>query len=384
MLAFAHLAERRPDAPADHPDPIHKVEALAEQVLGDQASAYASPTSDARGAISRASDLTLVPEMDGVEFNPPRRVFRWLEDIHKEEFRLRAGSRLDGQVAYGRLTVFRGLLILADVNLMIKIHRGAAPPPGTTIRDLEDASVASTLEPAHGSPYRNVFLSYSHRDTEIVEQVERLASLGDVYLRDRTTLRSGQEWSEELLKLIDNAHMFQLFWSSNSMRSEYVRQEWEHAVALDRPNFIRPIYWEQPMPRSDNPLLPPSSLRRLHFHLLVLSPRAGSRGTSPAGGRRIRPSPRIGPREAEEHARREAEEQAQREAEEHAQRKAAEYARQPPGGEMGLAVARGTGPAASLGPAAGRKKRAAVVRRAAVLVGVLVLVSILILLLWSK
>jgi hypothetical protein len=48
--------------------------------------------------IPKASELTFVADMDGVVFNPPRRVFRWLEDIHKEEFRLRADSSLNGQV----------------------------------------------------------------------------------------------------------------------------------------------------------------------------------------------------------------------------------------------------------------------------------------------
>ena len=40
-----------------------------------------------------------------------------------------------------------------------------------------------------------------------------------------------------LLELIDEADIFQLFWSSNSMRSEYVRREWEHALALGRPRI---------------------------------------------------------------------------------------------------------------------------------------------------
>ena len=273
MLTFAHLAERR-----------DQVTALADQALGDKARAYGSPTSDARGGVPKASELTFVPDMVGVEFNPPRRVFRWLEDIHREEFRLRADPRLNGQVSHGRLTVFLGAFILADVDLAIRIDDSAEEPPTASILTSAAAQGPSpglhgVLEPTHGSPYRSIFPSYSHRDTEIVNQAERLgAALGDVYLRDRTTLHSGEEWNAGLLKLIDKADVFQLFWSSNSMRSEYVRQEWEHAVTLARPNFIRPTYWEEPMPRSDHPLLPPSSLGRLHFQLLVL-PRRHSRAS---------------------------------------------------------------------------------------------------------
>lgn len=274
MLAFAHLAERRPSAPADEPDPIQQVKALAEQALGERASAYASPMSDARGAIPKESELTFVPAIDGVEFNPPRRTFRWLEDVHKEEFRLRADVR-HGAVLRGQLTVFLGAFILADVDLVIRVDEAAEPPPTPGLRAFglvgDQAVPRPEFERSHARPYRKVFPSYSHRDSHIVVQAEHLgAALGDVYLRDRTMLRAGEDWSERLLELIDEADVFQLFWSSNSMRSKYVCAEWEHALTLGRENFIRPTYWESPMPRSDDPLLPPEALRALHFHSLVL------------------------------------------------------------------------------------------------------------------
>src|SRR3954451_3088244 len=51
-----------------------------------------------------------------------------------------------------------------------------------------------------------------------------------------------------LQSLTEQADVFQLFWSSNSMRSHYVRREWEYAMTLGRDNFIRPTYWEDPLP----------------------------------------------------------------------------------------------------------------------------------------
>jgi hypothetical protein len=65
--------------------------------------------------------------------------------------------------------------------------------------------------------------------------------------------------------MIEQADIFQLFWSSNSMLSPFVRQEWEHALRLNRPHFIRPTYWEEPMPMAPEKDLPPEALRRLHF-----------------------------------------------------------------------------------------------------------------------
>jgi hypothetical protein len=64
-------------------------------------------------------------------------------------------------------------------------------------------------------------------------------------------LRAGQEWNPQLLELIREADLFELFWSSNSMRSQAVTPGMEVRAVTGRPNFIRPVYWQQPMPRDD-------------------------------------------------------------------------------------------------------------------------------------
>jgi hypothetical protein len=437
MLAFAHLAERRPGAPPDEPDPLDRVRELAVQTLGDQASEYEGPRAESRGAVPKESELTFVPYAQDIDFNPPRLTFEWQEDVHQQSFRLRAKSGAPSRVV-GRMTVYLGVLILADVDLVFRVNPAAAPPNprpvAATLLKTTEVPVSTARLPSDSfisrSPYRNIFLSYSHDDTEIVEQAERLgAALGDTYLRDRTTLHSGENWYEGLLKLIDKADIFQLFWSSNSMRSEYVRREWEHAVTLARPNFIRPTYWEQPMPRSDNPLLPPSSLCRLHFHSLVAPPapereaegqaqreaedqvwrdaeewwHAEEQARREAEQRAPREAEQRAPRETEEQARREAEQRApqaeqrapreaeqraQRETEQRAQREAEQRARwqaEEQARQWAEEQARREAKVQTRWPAAPVERapaRAAGVRRTAVLVGLLVLVSILILLVW--
>ena len=52
------------------------------------------------------------------------------------------------------------------------------------------------------------------------------------------------------MDFIRAADVFQLFWSRNSMTSPWVRQEWEYALSLGRAHFIRPTYWETPMPEA--------------------------------------------------------------------------------------------------------------------------------------
>jgi hypothetical protein len=115
-------------------------------------------------------------------------------------------------------------------------------------------------------PYRKVFPSYSHKDIEIVAQIEEYAQIsGDKYLRDVNELRSGQNWKQWMRETIEEADIFQLFWSTNSMRSQNVTLEWQHALRLGRQNFIRPTYWENPLPQSPADNLPPAELLDLHF-----------------------------------------------------------------------------------------------------------------------
>ena len=71
--------------------------------------------------------------------------------------------------------------------------------------------------------------------------------------------------------MIKDADMFQLFWSTNSMYSHFVRQEYQYALSLHRAYFVLPVYWEIPFPEKPEENLPPEELRRLHFENLAES-----------------------------------------------------------------------------------------------------------------
>jgi hypothetical protein len=248
LLCFAHLAERRPDAP-DELDPIEEVQAQARQILKEDIGEFRSATEDSGYPVAREGELRFVPRIDGVVFNPPERRFLWTESVHREDFRMRAGKSMDGRVARGAVSVFYGSLLLAEVQLSIKVDR-----------KLTD----SRREETHARPYRRIFASYSHRDTAIVEEFESHAvATGDSYLRDVVALHAGEVWDERLVEMIKQADVFQLFWSRNALRSDRVREEWQRALALNRPHFVRPVYWEEPLPEEAG--LPPQELKRLHF-----------------------------------------------------------------------------------------------------------------------
>jgi hypothetical protein len=87
-------------------------------------------------------------------------------------------------------------------------------------------------------------------------------------LVDKASLRAGERWQERLLLLIEDADLFQLFWSDAASRSSAVADEWRHALSLQSrkgERFIRPVYWQSPWPQ------PPTQLAHLHFAFLDLA-----------------------------------------------------------------------------------------------------------------
>jgi serine/threonine protein kinase len=256
LLAFAHMSEPAPG----EPNPIAEVKKQAQQILGDGGRDYRTITGDSSQAGGpREGELTIVPRMPGIEFSPPFSSFVWQEAVHRQEFRLRASQAANGKMIWGRLSVYLGSILLAEVGLSIKVDSGYAPVAKVLSHDVAQARA-----------FKKIFASYSHKDRNIVEQFERISQApGDQFVRGWMRLRAGETWGDELMQMIKDATIFQLFWSNNSMQSGFVRREWEYALSLNRPNFIRPVYWEDPFPEDLQMGLPPESLRRLQFHRLI-------------------------------------------------------------------------------------------------------------------
>jgi hypothetical protein len=258
MLAFAYRAADIDEGGGDIRKSFEEVEQRAAHALGPQMLGIAALHSDSQQPIPREGMLRIVPRFEKLEFNPPERSFVWVEKIHGETFRFRAPAMIDGQTIHGRMEVYLDMILIGEVGLAIGVDSSAAAVP--------DAS----LTPHHGQRYRKVFASNSHKDLSIVQQFDAFVqAYGDEFVRDWTHLRSGEVWSEGLQSMISAADVFQLFWSRNSMDSSFVRQEWEYSLGLNRESFVRPVYWEEPMPERPEAGLPPDALRRLHFHLFT-------------------------------------------------------------------------------------------------------------------
>ena len=224
------------------------VRADARRQLGERAADFREAEQPASQPVASGALVTATPVLDGFQVNPPSQTVGFYEDWQRFDFKLRATDAPVGLAVNGRLTFSVEGVIVADVPLSIFV--GASAPAGAE-------PVSATRK-----PYDAIFCSYSRQDRQIVERVERAYKiLGLDYLRDMISIRSGENWNDALKAMIARADIFQLFWSQTSAASEHVRMEWEYALALaDKPdNFIRPVFWQQPMP----PV--PEALQHLHF-----------------------------------------------------------------------------------------------------------------------
>jgi hypothetical protein len=232
---------------------LPQVEADAIGALGDQLKAFRRTVRPASANIAQDTTITITPRIDGFQFNPVSTQIGFYDAFNRADFKLRATTAAPGEVHEGMIVFTVEGIIVGEVPLFIDVT-----PDAAVLAPREKPA----LQPQTGKAYQAVFCSYSRKDLKIVERVERAYKiLGFQYLRDLTTIRSGEDWDERLNHMIEQADIFQLFWSSNSATSNAVRKEWTKALTLaqSRPNFIRPVFWEDPLPP------PPSELGKINF-----------------------------------------------------------------------------------------------------------------------
>ena len=241
----------------DTPATLALVAAAAAERLAGKLDQFRAASAAQAAGLMRGASLRIVPSIPGFQFNPTYLDVKWQENVQQHEFRMRAVSADKGRAANGVVQVFQGLLLRGEIPISIFVGEAAARP------DSPDA-----YQQAIARAYRKVFASYSHKDAPVVESCETAArTMGDNYLRDVTLLQAGVEWNPRLIQAIDEADIFQLFWSKRAAESPYVEHEWRHALELlpARARFIRPVYW------TSQPYTIPPELNALHFQQLSLT-----------------------------------------------------------------------------------------------------------------
>lgn len=194
--------------------------------------------------------ITATPHLTGFQFNPPQIQIGFYEEWHRLDFKMRSQSATLNLAQNGRLTFTIEDIIIADVPLSVFVLASSTEDYQPRLNTLTQ------------NVYQAIFCSYSRDDRNVVEKVERLyTALGFDFLRDMQTIKSGQDWDDQLYAMIERADIFQLFWSRSAALSEWVGKEWRYALSLEREaqNFIRPVYWQEPIP-----VVPPE-LSHIHF-----------------------------------------------------------------------------------------------------------------------
>ena len=83
--------------------------------------------------------------------------------------------------------------------------------------------------------------------------------------------------------------VFQLYWSSNSMTSDLVSNEWHFALALNRPGFIRPVHWGEAAARIARAESPAAGVEPAPLQLPAGTDRAAHAGRAELSGASSRP-----------------------------------------------------------------------------------------------
>jgi phage tail-like protein len=239
-------------------DALSAIQSDSKARLGHKkAKSYGTVRAAATKDVGRGAQIRVVPDLPGCVLNPPNASLLWCEDWHRVEFRFQRlpdWSKFAQETdVHGSVSFYVGAVLIGQVTISTQL-----------VADVEEP-IWGQLAFQRSDVYRSIFVSYSHKDTKIVKQLEKAYQvLGDEYLRDIRALRSGEKWHPKLLEMIEQADVFQLCWSSHAKDSSYVEQEWRHALKQRRPSFIRPVYWEKPMPP------PPPPLTSIHFAYLDL------------------------------------------------------------------------------------------------------------------
>jgi hypothetical protein len=249
LLVYAHIESA-----------VEKVRIVAAKFKEEMGNVPREAKASAPAKLTHGTEIAIVPTCDGVTFNPERVTFKWIEDIHRADFRFRASKDLSDSAANIVVAIYVGPLIIATIKggLLFNAESASTSEPQPVQQMPMNAETTASMYQAE-----QIFPSYSHDDEEIVVACRNAyKAIGFEFLRDRDTLRPGQDWNAGLCQMIDKADIFQLFWSKHSSESKFVRQEWEYALQQQQGkggDFICPVYWQQPM------IDPPTELSSLHF-----------------------------------------------------------------------------------------------------------------------
>lgn len=253
---------------------LHKVLGDFQQRIDNFVGTFSGYSAESQTQIPKDSLLIIIPDIPSVVCDPPSFQFRMTDDYHCQPFRVMHKTtpvleKLGRGRIKGAVRIYLETLVIGEIPVESEWEMpGYVTPVQPTLvsslaaqpQAMSAATTGESFKRQTAQAFRKIFASYADSDTSIVERLEKAyRALGDDYWLQFQRLRSGQDRSKVIEEAIKDSDVFQLCWSNNAKTAENVEREWRLALAIAKENFIRPIYWERPMPE------PPEELRHLYF-----------------------------------------------------------------------------------------------------------------------
>lgn len=199
--------------------------------------------------------ITVIPKLQGCAFTPESINLEWKDSKRWVKFDVGITTkqpkfRFD-RPRCGRVNFFMNSVAIGEIGFQIFLEKDSK-------REIKEDTQTKIM----GDPYRTIFASFAHKDKDAVDYV--INSVGDILGDDYVgtmKLKTGLNWRVKTREMIEEADIFQLFWSPNAKESEEVRKEWKIALKCKKPCFIRPVYWIKPLENYP----PPKKLEHIHF-----------------------------------------------------------------------------------------------------------------------
>ncbi len=250
----------------DNAEALKQVESDAQSALDSRISDYTGVAGVSESVLKYGAELTIIPELEGFLFEPATQTVVWKGETIRAKFSMQTTSVPANSSVNGSVKVALGPITFIEVRISVFVQ----PEQGA-----QKTLYGTAIQIAHN--FHKIFVSYSHKDTEIVLSCKKAGEmLNNKYLMDITDLHSGDKWDDKLLRLIDEADVFQLFWSKNSAKSQNVEKEWRRAVKKQEnlenstknteADFVQPRFWSKII---YEPI--PELLNKFHFEKIDTS-----------------------------------------------------------------------------------------------------------------
>jgi len=200
-------------------------------------------------------ELKFIPKVEGITFSPTKQDVVWYRDIKEVTFRVNVDLKDIGKILVGAIDIYKDSLLIGQIPISFTVSQEEKPTEIVKVKN---------------KMFESLFISYSHADETLIDNfIIAYESLGITVKIDKDALKSGDIWQEKLIELIEESDVFQLYWSNKARESENVTKEWKHALKILKSgdkakSFIRPCYWELPMPEI------PEELRQIHFYKISI------------------------------------------------------------------------------------------------------------------